>query len=137
MSLAHRLAARGFHAAGLRLRRAPAPVPARRLRPPATPGRSSSPARSGCRNDGSVELCLPKDPSVVAKARQIAPSLEAKPGRGRAGCDLTRTTLYLLPTRSPKMCTGDGDAMTEAGWKKVCRLAAIPEVERIVATFYE
>lgn len=92
---------------------------------------------NGCQNDGSVEFCLPKDSAVVAKARQIAPAIRAKEGRGRAGCHRSRSTLYLLPTAPPAMCEPNQRAMTEAGWNQVCRLAALPEVERIVATRFE
>lgn len=92
---------------------------------------------SGCVNDGSVEFCIPRDdPGVLAAAHQIAPVVTVlKESRGRAGCGPDQV-LVLLPTGG--LCDPtDPGAMSRAGWAKVCALARLPGVPRVVPTWYE
>jgi hypothetical protein len=90
---------------------------------------------TGCRNDGSVELCLPRDEQVVERVRALAPELRGPVGgAGRARCDLTKEDLYFLPT--PEACRETGE-LPEEVWARLCRVAADPAVERIVPTWYE
>ena len=92
---------------------------------------------TGCRNDGSVEFCLPTgDEALLARVRDIAPTVQAASGRGRAGCDAPAETLYLFPTGDAE-CTARHGALEDAAWDKVCRIAALPEVRAIVPTWYE
>jgi hypothetical protein len=92
---------------------------------------------TGCQNDGSIEFCLPADdPAALAAVQRIAPGVTCLQTRGRAGCDLPSQRLCLVETRG--MCRPDAArAMTDAGWRTVCDLAALPFVERIVPTWYE
>ncbi|WP_437497496.1 hypothetical protein [Sorangium sp. So ce1099] len=92
---------------------------------------------TGCVNDGSVEFCLPAgDEALLARVRDIAPTVEASSGRGRASCDVPAETLYLFPTGDAE-CTARHGALEDAAWDKVCRIAALPEVRAIVPTWYE
>lgn len=93
---------------------------------------------TGCRNDGSVELCLPTgDAALLARVKAIAPTLhEAGASRGRAGCNVPEETLYFLPTGEAE-CTARHGALTPAAWDTVCRLAELPEVHRLVPTWFE
>lgn len=92
---------------------------------------------TGCRNDGAVEFCVPKEaPAVHAEVKRIAPSAAALASRGRAGCDTATETLFLYPT-DETVCTSRHGALTDAAWEELCRLAALPEIQRIVPTWYE
>lgn len=122
--------------------------------PPSTPGEGDAegpppPAAScptqklaftrdtGCANDGSVEFCLPTgDEALVARVRDIAPTLLAGSSRGRASCDVPAETLYFFPTGDAE-CAAPHGALEEAAWNKLCRIAALPEVRAIVPTWYE
>lgn len=122
--------------------------------PPSTPGEGHvegpvSPAAScpsqklaftrdtGCVNDGSVEFCLPAgDEALLARVRDIAPTIQAGSSRGRAGCDVPAETLYFFPTGDAE-CVAHHGALEDAAWDKVCRIAAMPEVRAIVPTWYE
>jgi hypothetical protein len=92
----------------------------------------------GCLNDGSVELCLPADADeALARARIIAPEITCTQGsRGRAQCDPHTQRLCLVPLASAD-CVAPHGALTEHAWLRVCALAAMPEVEQVVPTFYE
>lgn len=91
----------------------------------------------GCRNDGSVEFCLPADDdALLQRVRAIAPTIEANPSSGRAGCDVPAETLYFFPTGEAE-CTERHGALRDAAWDQLCRIAALPEVTRIVPTWYE
>lgn len=93
---------------------------------------------TGCLNDGSVELCLPKEPQAVERIRALAPELTGPLGsRGRAGCDLSVEELYLLPTRPGAECVEPHGALTDEAWARMCRIAADPAVSRIVPTWFE
>jgi hypothetical protein len=93
---------------------------------------------TGCRNDGSVEFCLPKDEQVVKRLRALAPELQGPMGSaGRARCDLAREALYFFPTRPGLECVEQSPALTDAAWGMLCRIAADPAVSRIVPTWYE
>lgn len=92
---------------------------------------------TGCQNDGAVEFCVPKDASAVhAEVKRIAPSVSAMASRGRAGCDTATQTLFLYPIHEAA-CTSRHGALTDAAWNELCRLAALPEIRRIVPTWYE
>jgi hypothetical protein len=93
---------------------------------------------TGCRNDGSVEFCLPSgDDALVARARAIAPTIQAGPLQGgRAGCDIAAETWYAFPTGEAE-CVERHGALVDAAWDRLCRLAALPEVQKIVPTWYE
>ncbi|WP_224244476.1 hypothetical protein [Hyalangium gracile] len=94
---------------------------------------------TGCRSDGSLEFCVPKgDPQLLERLRAAVPELRAAGGgRGRAGCDLTREALYFLDTRPEQECVSGTAALTDAAWRKVCRIALEPAIARIVPTWYE
>jgi hypothetical protein len=92
---------------------------------------------TGCLNDGSVEFCLPAgDDALLAQVRDIAPTIQALPSRGRADCDVPAETLYLFPTGDAECVTYHG-ALEDAAWDQLCRIAALPEVRAIVPTWYE
>lgn len=92
---------------------------------------------TGCLNDGSVEFCLPTgNEALVARVREIAPTIEAGASRGRAGCNLPAETLYFFPTGEAE-CVARHGALGDAAWDKICRIAALPEVRAIVPTWYE
>ncbi|WP_438017707.1 hypothetical protein WMF18_00790 [Sorangium sp. So ce315] len=92
---------------------------------------------TGCVNDGSVEFCLPTgDEALVARVRDIAPTILAGSSRGRASCDVPAETLYFFPTGDAE-CVAPHGALEEAAWNKLCRIAALPEVRAIVPTWYE
>jgi hypothetical protein len=116
---------------------------------PIDPPSSSAPASScptgelaftqetGCVNDGSVEFCLPTgDEALLARVREIAPTIQAGSSRGRAGCDLASETLYFFPTGEAE-CVAPHGALLGDAWNKLCRIAALPEVRSIVPTWYE
>jgi hypothetical protein len=92
---------------------------------------------TGCQNDGSVELCVPF--AAEKRIRRRFPQLIATAGAGRARCDLAKERLYFFPTPSndPKVCVANTSGMTDAVFRDVCRLAAQPEIRRIVPTFFE
>lgn len=122
--------------------------------PPSTPGESDvegplSPAAScprhelaftkdtGCLNDGSVEFCLPTgDEALLARVRDVAPTIQAGSSRGRAGCDVPAETLYFFPTGDAE-CVAPHGALEDGAWDTLCRIAALPEVRAIVPTWYE
>ncbi|MDI3282147.1 hypothetical protein [Polyangium sp. 15x6] len=92
---------------------------------------------TGCMNDGSVEFCLPAGhEALVARVREIAPTIEAGSSRGRAGCNVPAETLYFFPTGEAE-CAARHGALVDAAWDKICRIAALPEVRKIVPTWYE
>jgi hypothetical protein len=92
---------------------------------------------TGCQNDGAVEFCMPKDaPAAHAEVKRIAPSVSAMASRGRAGCDTATETLFLYPTNEAA-CTSRHGALTDTAWNELCQLAALPEIRRIVPTWYE
>ncbi|WP_240807992.1 hypothetical protein [Polyangium spumosum] len=92
---------------------------------------------TGCLNDGSVEFCLPSgDEALVARVREIAPTIKAGSSAGRAGCDLPEETLYFFPTGDAE-CVAHHGALVDAAWEKLCRIATLPEVRAIVPTWYE
>ncbi|WP_437727612.1 hypothetical protein [Sorangium sp. So ce861] len=92
---------------------------------------------TGCANDGSVEFCLPTgDEALLARVRDIAPTIQAGSSRGRAGCDVPAETLYFFPTGDAE-CVARHGALEDAAWDKICRIAALPEVRTIVPTWYE
>jgi hypothetical protein len=85
-----------------------------------------------------VEFCLPSgDDAVVARARAIAPTIQAGPMQGgRAGCEIPAETWYAFPTGEAE-CVERHGALVDDAWDRLCRLAALPEVQRIVPTWYE
>lgn len=88
-------------------------------------------------NDGSVEFCLPAgDDALLARVRDIAPTIQAGSSPGRAGCDVPAETLYFFPTGEVE-CVAYHGALEDAAWDKLCRIAALPEVRAIVPTWYE
>lgn len=93
---------------------------------------------TGCRNDGSVEFCLPTgDEALLARVRELAPTLQVGgASRGRAGCDVPRETLYRFPT-GEAACDARHGALTPSAWDTLCRVAEFPEVHRIVPTWFE
>jgi len=92
---------------------------------------------NGCVNDGSVEFCLPTgDDALVARVREIAPTIQAGSSRGRAGCNVPAETLYFFPTGESE-CVAHHGALVDAAWDKLCRIAELPEVRTIVPTWYE
>ncbi|WP_437562179.1 hypothetical protein [Sorangium sp. So ce542] len=92
---------------------------------------------TGCANDGSVEFCLPAgDEALLARVRDIAPTIQEGSSRGRAGCDVPAETLYFFPTGDAE-CVARHGALEDAAWDKICRIAALPEVRAIVPTWYE
>jgi hypothetical protein len=92
---------------------------------------------TGCQNDGSVEFCLPTgDDALLARVRDIAPTIQAGSSGGRAACDVPVETLYFFPTGDPE-CVMRHGALKDAAWDQLCRIAALPEVREIVPTWYE
>lgn len=93
---------------------------------------------TGCRNDGSVEFCLPTgDEALLARVRALAPtSLQAGASRGRVGCDIPKETLYFFPTGDTE-CVSRHGALTPAAWDALCRIAELPEVRKVAPTWYE
>jgi len=94
---------------------------------------------TGCLSDGSLEFCVPKeDRQLLERLHNLVPELrKSGGGSGRAGCDTERETLYFFDTRPDHECVGDTDALTDAAWEKVCRIAAESAIPRIVPTWYE
>lgn len=94
---------------------------------------------TGCRNDGSLEFCVPKDDAaLVQRLRAVVPELRASEGGGgRARCDTSHEALYFLDTRPAYECVSDSGRLTDAAWEKLCRIAAEPRIRRIVPTWYE
>lgn len=91
---------------------------------------------TACRNDGSVEFCVPKDPGVEARVRQLAPAVEVNGGGGRAGCELETETLHFFPTPEER-CSARHGALNEDAWNELCAVAALPEIRRVVPTWFE
>lgn len=93
---------------------------------------------NGCVNDGSVELCIPSgDPEAEQAVHAIAKDVRCSQGsRGRIGCSEEREMLCLAPL-GPADCPQHHGALADAGWAKVCALAALPFVRRIEPTWYE
>lgn len=92
---------------------------------------------TGCMNDGSLEFCLPTgDEALLARVRDIAPTIQAGSSRGRARCDVPAETLFFFPTGDAE-CVARHGALKDAAWDQVCRIAALPEVRAIVPTWYE
>ncbi|MFP2959650.1 hypothetical protein ACLEPN_17870 [Myxococcus sp. 1LA] len=93
---------------------------------------------TGCRNDGSVEFCLPTgDAALLARVREIAPTVQPRgPSRGRAGCDAALETLYLFPTGDAE-CEAHHGALTPDAWGRLCRIAGLPGVREVVPTWFE
>ena len=90
---------------------------------------------TACQNDGSVELCLPRDAQVVERVRALAPELRGPMGSsGRARCDLTKEDLYFFPM--PEACRETRE-LPEETWETLGRIAADPAVRCIVPTWYE
>lgn len=88
-------------------------------------------------NDGSVEFCLPTgDEELLARVREIAPSIKAGASGGRAGCKVPAETLYFFPTAEAE-CVAPHGALVDSAWDALCRIAALPEVRGIVPTWYE
>lgn len=120
------------------------PLPAEEHAGAPTPPAASCPTdklgfskETGCRNDGSVEFCLKTgDAALLARVKEIAPTILAGASRGRAGCDVPAETLYFFPTREDE-CAAPHGALVDAAWDRVCRIAALPEVRTIVPTWYE
>lgn len=122
----------------------PEPVPPVDSSPPEEPappagscptGKLAFTQANGCQNDGSVELCLPRDEQVVQRVRALAPELQGPiGGGGRARCDLSKEDLYFFPM--PEGCRETGE-LPEETWARICRVAADPAVARIVPTWYE
>ncbi len=92
---------------------------------------------TGCLNDGSFEFCIPvDDEGVLSAVREIAPNVECTQSRGRAQCDLESQLLCMVTTDG--MCqTEPPETMNDIGWQTTCRLAALPFIQEIVATWYE
>lgn len=116
---------------------APAPEPEPEVAAPCPAHKLAFTKETGCANDGSVEFCLPSgDDALLARARAIAPTIQAGSSRGRAGCDVPAETLYAFPTGDAE-CVARHGALVDAAWDRLCRLAALPEVRAIVPTWYE
>jgi len=91
----------------------------------------------GCMNDGSNEFCLPSaDAAVLARVQAIAPKASCGPGSGRAHCAGGVELLCTLPT-GPAECVAAHGALTDQAWAQHCSLAALPQVKRIVHTWFE
>ncbi|MDY7231469.1 hypothetical protein [Hyalangium rubrum] len=91
---------------------------------------------TSCRNDGSVEFCLPKDAQVVERVRRLAPEIQGPMGgAGRIRCDLSREDLYFFPTDN--RCLEPHGALTDEAWASLCRVAADPAISGIAPTWYE
>ncbi|MCP3162260.1 hypothetical protein [Myxococcus qinghaiensis] len=93
---------------------------------------------TGCRNDGSVEFCLPTgDEALLARVRQItSTSLQSGASRGRVGCNIPEETLYFFPTGDTE-CVSRHGALTPAAWATLCRIAELPVIRKITPTWYE
>ncbi len=95
---------------------------------------------TGCRNDGSVEFCLPDgDVQAFADVQNIAPSVICYPDypfQGRARCLPETHYLCMLPLKADD-CVERWGAMTDSSWAQVCELAAHDAIVRIVPTWYE
>ncbi len=92
----------------------------------------------GCANDGSVEFCLPAgDQTLRQRVLLIDSGIACQPGGGRAACNTMTEVLCFLPTTGPATCVTPRGAMTDAAWRKVCQIAAFPEVRRVVPTIFE
>lgn len=92
---------------------------------------------AGCSNDGSNEFCIPKgDAATRTKVQRIASTVTCSPGRGRAGCDPDRQDLCFFPTDA-STCKSPHGALTETAWAQHCQLVTLPQVPRIVHTFFE
>ncbi|RJS17740.1 hypothetical protein DRW03_27325 [Corallococcus sp. H22C18031201] len=90
-----------------------------------------------CRNDGWVEFCLPSDDTeALARVRAIVPDARTLPSGGRARCDVPAQVLVQLPTPTSE-CTERHGALQEPAWERLCRVAALPEVQRVVPTWFE
>jgi hypothetical protein len=92
---------------------------------------------TGCLNDGSFEFCLPADdPGALDEVLKIAPQTGCfNKSRGRAGC-VAGEMLCLVKTTN--MCRPDQPhAMNDNGWQTVKKLADMPFIHKIVATWYE
>lgn len=119
---------------------APAPSPPTSAAPERCPVEKLAFSQAdGCRNDGYVEFCVARaDAALLDEVRRIAPSVRTTGGHGRAGCDSSREWLVLLPMPKddPSVCTPDG-ALAPAAWTRVCRIASLPGIRRVVPTWLE
>jgi hypothetical protein len=93
--------------------------------------------KTGCRNDGSVEFCLPTgNEPLLAHVQAIAPSIQAGSSRGRARCNVPAERLYFFPTGEAE-CVARHGALVDAAWEQLCRIAELPEVRAIVPTWFK
>jgi hypothetical protein len=93
--------------------------------------------QDGCRNDGSVEFCAPAaDAELLAAVQRIAPQARCARGGGRARCDLDAELLCFFPTGEAE-CLARHGALKDAAWAQLCQLAALPQIRRIVPTWFE
>jgi hypothetical protein len=92
--------------------------------------------QTGCRNDGTVEFCLPaNDERLRAAVKRIAPTIENK---GRQRCDPDTELLFFLPVNAENgSCVERWGAMTTRAWNQVCALARLPQIATIRHTIYE
>jgi hypothetical protein len=96
---------------------------------------------TGCTSDGYVELCIPRgDARLESKVRSLSRPARLMPGSsGRVGCSTATETLVVYPTpfHDPSVCTSRHGALTDAAWQELCALASLPEIRRIVPTWFE
>jgi hypothetical protein len=91
---------------------------------------------TGCRNDGSVEFCLPaNDKKVRAAVKGIARKVE---NQGRQRCDPKTELLFSLPVDVESgSCVERRGGMTDRAWGQVCALARLPQIRSIRPTIHE
>ncbi|WP_394825594.1 hypothetical protein [Pendulispora albinea] len=93
-----------------------------------------------CENDGYVELCVESNDTATRCAiKAIAPQAEFHPGSaGRAQCDSAHQTLTMIPLDKSRDCpSARHEATTDSSWSRICALASLAKVKKIVPTFFE
>lgn len=93
--------------------------------------------RSGCVNDDGVEFCIPADDQgLVEELARIDPSIHCQNAMGRAQCALDKQRLCIFPVHFAD-CTHMHGALKAAAWARLCRVAALPQIRRIVPRWLE
>ena len=88
-----------------------------------------------CRNDGSVEFCVPLQ--LAPFIRTSFPTLQCNSDAGPAACNLMTEKRCVYPTLPPDQCTTVHGALTPLAMSDLCGIAGYPEVVEIVPTILE
>jgi len=89
---------------------------------------------TSCNNDGSVEVCIPADEQSHARLSALVPNLRCGSWRGRAECHLTEQRNCLIPVDRSNC---NEQRLSPEDWQRVCAVADLEFVEKVVPTFLE